>query len=436
MVASWSRTLSLLVPAGPRGHGKGDMDIRELRRIKRRLILAAGVIVPGMAMAETGLFAAPSVAVAEVYDDNLFFSSSAPQRDFILRISPAIDAGYRSAHTEVHGRYALDAESYARHRELDSNRAREHAMMDVRHDATRLLTLSANAAYIKTRIPGELSTGTGLEFDRARAERITFGPALAYRLDRLTTGTASYGFTRDSLAGGIGSDAHVAALDLGRRVSRRDTASVGYRFGQFRFETGDSISSHTVLVGGTRDLTPQTAVSGMVGPRFSEGSAKPEGSISLLHKLDRGEFGLAYTHTETTVLGMTGTATAANLGATLAYRFSPSFEMRLAPGFSSIKHDDRRARVFHVNIEAGYRMAHYLTLIGSYQFSAQRGALTASAGGEIDRHVALLGIVVAAPKPAGPGSRPRVLTPSTLAGARPARRTATPPGELPMEEGE
>lgn len=410
------------------------MGIRALQRIANRLILAAGGIVPGMVMAESGLSVAPSLVVAEVYDDNLFFSSSEPQRDFILRVNPAIGAGYRSARTDVYGRYAFDAEYHARHPELDSSRAREHALLDFRHETTRLLTLAADVAYIKTRVPGELSAGTGLEFGRARAERIAFGPSLVYRLDRLTTGTASYGFTRDSLAGGIGSDAHAVAFDLGRRVGHRGTASVGYRFGQFRFETGDSVSSHTVLAGGTRDLTPQTAVSGMVGPRFSEGSVGPEGSISLLHKLTRGEFGLAFTHTETTVLGLSGTTTTASVGATLAYRFGPSIEVRMAPGFHSSKHGDLRARVFLVNIEAGYRIARYFTLIGSYQFSAQRGALTASAGGEIDRNVALLGVVVAAPESARSESRPRVLMPSTLDGARSARRTTPSPGELPVED--
>lgn len=410
------------------------MDIRALQRIANRLIFAWAGIVPGLAMAESGVFVAPSVAVMEVYDDNLFFSPSNPERDFISRISPAIGVGYRSVRTDVHGRYALDAENYARHPELDSSRAREHATLDLTHDATRSLTVAMNAAYIKTRIPGELSAETGLEFNRARAERITLGPSLAYELDRLTAGTVSYGFSRDSVAGGIGSDTHIAALDLGRRVSRRDTANAAYRFGQFRFETGDSISSHTILVGGARDLASQTVVSGMVGPRFSEGSINPEGSISLLYKLDRGELSLAYTHTETTVLGLSGTATTASVGATLAYTFGPSIEMRMAPGFHSSKHGDRRARVFFVNLEAGYRFARYLTLIGSYQFSAQRGALTASASGEIDRNVALLGIVVAAPEPTTSGSRSRVIMPSTLDGVRPVRRTASPPGELSVEE--
>lgn len=414
------------------------MDIRALRSIANRLIVAAGGIAPGVVLAQSGLFVTPSLVVAEVYDDNLFFSSSVPQRDFIFRTSPAISAGYRSERTDARARYAFDAENYARHPDLDSSRAREHAALGVRQEATRLLALAADAAYIKTQVPGELSAATGLELGRVRAERITFSPSLVYQVDRLTTGTASYGFTRDSLAGGIGSDVHTVVLDFGRRASRRSIVNIGYRFDQYQFESGDSVSSHIVLVGGARGLTPRAAVSGMLGARFSEGSTNPEGSISLFYKLERGEFGLAYTHTETTVLGLSGTSTTASVGATFVYTFGPSIEIRMAPGLYSSKHDDRRARVYLANLEAGYRFARYFTLIGSYQFSAQRGALTASVGDEIDRNVAMLGIVAAAPDRADSASRPRVPMPSTLDGAWPGRRTgsppAEPPAELPVEE--
>ncbi len=419
---------------GPQGHGKGDMGIRALQRIAGRLILAAGGFAPGAVLAESGPFAVPSLTVVEVYDDNIFFLPLEPQKDFIFRVRPALDAGYRSARMALHGRYAFDAEYYARHPELDNHRAREHAGLDFRYQATPLLVVAADAAYVKTQTPGELNAGTGLEFRRARAERFAVGSSLAYQYDRLTLGTASYGFTRDKLDGRIGSDTHTLALDLGRRVSRRDTASIGYRFGQFRFETGGIDTSHVLLAGGTRELTPQTAASVLVGPRYSEGSAYPEGSVSLRHKFAQGEAGIAYSRTETTVLGVAGTATTDTIGVTLAYSFGPSTEIRMAPSYLSSKHRNLQAEVFLMNLEMGYRLTRYLTLIGSYQFSSQRGGLTAPADGEINRNVALLGIVLAAPERSESAARPRVFTPSTLEGAHPATRAAPPSAVLPVEE--
>jgi hypothetical protein len=399
------------------------MGIRMLRRAAGRLILVGGAFLS--LPAQSDLYATPSLAVAEIYDDNLFFSSSAPQEDRILRLSPAIDAGYRSAPMTVHGRYTFDAERYARHPELDDNQVREHTALDFRYEATRLLTLSADASYLKTQTPGELTPETGLEFGRARAERFFFSPSLVYQFDRLTAGTTTYRFTRDKLAGGIGSDTHIAMFDLDRRITSRDTASFGYRFEQFRFDAGDTVTAHVLLVGGTREFTPRTAATVLAGPRFSDGSTDPEVSASLFHKLDQGVLGLAYTRSETTVIGRTGTATTETLGATLGYSLGSSIEIRAAPSFLSSTLGGLQADVFIMNLEVGYRIARYLTLIGSYEFSTQHGSLTAPGGGEITRNVVLLGLVIAAPRRTDPDpeSRPRVLTPSTLSGEPPPTRT-------------
>lgn len=413
------------------------MDLLILRGMAERLILVGAGLLPGAVLAQSGLFAAPSIGVAQIYDDNLFFSSSQPQKDRILRVSPALEAGFLSDKSSLRGRYAFDAENYARHPELDDSRVREHATLGIRREATHMLSLSADADYLKTQSPGELAPETGLELGRARAERFSFSPSAVYRFDRLATGTATYRFIQDELAGGIGSDTHSVALDFDRRLNRRDTASLGYRFERFRFDAGDTVDAHILLAGGTREFTPRTDATVLAGPRFTDGSVEPEILASLRHKLRAGEATLAYTRTETTVLGLAGTATTESLAATFVQSLGSSAELRAAPSYSSSTLGGLQADVFIMNLEAGYRITHYLTLIGSYEFSSQRGSLTAPAGGEITRNVVLFGLVVAAPRrtDADPSSRPGILTPSTLEGGPiPGRKERRPVESDPEEE--
>lgn len=376
------------------------MAIRELRRVAAALILVGGASLPAAAMAQGGFFATPSCALTEVYDDNLFLSASQPEEDFISRLSPAIEAGYRSVPLILKGRHIVDAESYARHSDLDTSRARAHTGIDFRHQLTRLLTLSADANYTRTQRPGELNTETGIALERAHAERLSLGLAAAYRFDPATTGTAAYTFTRDELAGGLGTDTHTTVLSLNRRVTPRDAASVAYTFRRFLFDGVDAVTSQVVAVGWTQALSARTTATLVGGPRFSEGSTDPELSASVRHIRKRGELSLGYTRSQSTIIGQAGTVDTQTFGAAAAYSPGPSWEVRAAPSWLSSARGDLQTDVYRMHLDAHYRVAKFLSLLGSYQLSVQRGSLDAPGGEEVARTVVLLGIVLAADVPA------------------------------------
>src|SRR6266481_1499635 len=149
--------------------------VPSLRKIIRITLFAAVGLAPNIAQAQMGWFAAPSLLAAEVYDDNLFFSPSQREQDRILRLSPAIEAGYRSDPLSVRGRYTFDAERYAQHPQLDSNQAREQAGMDFRYRPTHRLTVATEASVITTQTPAELNLDTGLGSRRVQAERQSIG---------------------------------------------------------------------------------------------------------------------------------------------------------------------------------------------------------------------------------------------------------------------
>ena len=66
-----------------------------------------------------------------VSDSNLFCGPADRQSDVIARVSPAIDAEYRSTRLTLLGRYTVDAERFAEHASLTTPRARQQAAVDV-----------------------------------------------------------------------------------------------------------------------------------------------------------------------------------------------------------------------------------------------------------------------------------------------------------------
>ena len=179
----------------------------------------AQLLPPTAAPAQTGYYLTPSLSVAEVYDDNLFFAPSSREHDFLTRTSPGLQAGYQSAPLTVAGGYSFDSEIYSRHPELTTPQMRQRGSIDVKATPIQVLTLSVSMAYFQTKTPVELNLETGLAARRVLAERYTANPAFTYRFDSLTTAKGDYAYSKDLLAGGVTIDSHIETLTLDRRLS-------------------------------------------------------------------------------------------------------------------------------------------------------------------------------------------------------------------------
>src|SRR6266581_4918133 len=189
-------------------------------RVVPRLGILGSLALWGTAVAQPEPFVRSSLSLATVQDDNLF---SAPgdsfQRDSISRLTPEIEGGFRSARLYIAGRYALDAERFADHPELDTNRARQIATLDFQARPSRPLALSLHGDYLSTLMPGELNLTTGLLAGRQRATRFSLGPAVEWRLGPATNATASFTQTKDDVVSGIAVETRTTALGLKRRLS-------------------------------------------------------------------------------------------------------------------------------------------------------------------------------------------------------------------------
>src|ERR1700722_20313542 len=86
-----------------------------LRRLPAAGLLLLSVAAAPDGRADTASYLSPSIAVGGVYNDNVFLSSADRQSDEILRISPAVEAGYGSDTFSIAGYYTFDAERYHHH---------------------------------------------------------------------------------------------------------------------------------------------------------------------------------------------------------------------------------------------------------------------------------------------------------------------------------
>src|SRR5436190_427516 len=91
------------------------------------LVFLCEAIAPHPVRAQQMFHLTPSIGVTQVYDSNLFFTTSDRQADSIWRVTPAIDAEYRSMPWTLIGRYTLDAEQFTQHPELNTVHARQQA---------------------------------------------------------------------------------------------------------------------------------------------------------------------------------------------------------------------------------------------------------------------------------------------------------------------
>jgi hypothetical protein len=375
------------------GHG----HIPHWLRVVFTQVFVAGVLLPTAAQAETGYYLTPSLSVAEVYDDNVFFTPSPRSHDFLTRISPGIKASYQTAPLTVEegyakassqpapltveGGYSFDSEIYSRHQELTTPQMRQRGSIEVKIMPDPVLTLSVSGAYYQTKTPTELNLTTGLAARRVLAERYTAGPAFIYRFDPLTTAKGDYTFSKD-LLGGVTIDSHIENWTLDHRLSPRDTVGPGYVGRQFAFSGFPALTSHAFTLGWSHELTPLTAFTLRGGPRLTEGKVDrlPEALASISHKLKSGELSLSYGSALTTIIGQSAAARAQSIAGKATTELLPKLVVSAGPAIFWVSSDIFKSTVYAVILEASHQLTKALALQASYQYSFQRGSFNPQTG--------------------------------------------------------
>jgi len=211
------------------------------------------------------------------------------------------------------------------------------------------------------------------------------------------------------LSGGASTDTHAMNLGLDRRITPQDTGNLGYTFRHFVFGGSgtsageDTITSHVLTLGWTRELTPLLSVTLRGGPRFSEGSVAPEVSASIRYKLKSGGLLFTYARSQTTSIGEARTLDTESFTASVSYQFLRLLQLSAAPSFSRNSSEGSDVNVYRLSLGATYQITEWLSLVGSYQFSLQQGSFTSTTGTpgspdqEISHNIVVLRLVATYP---------------------------------------
>jgi hypothetical protein len=350
------------------------------------VVLVCEGMLPNPACAQGGFQLRPSLTATQVYDSNLFSTSTARLADFVTRVTPVIESEYRSPTWILRGRYTFDVERFAEHPELTSLDARRHALAAVEYRPTRRLTLVADGELSNTQTPGDLNLLTGLAFTRARAERIAAHSSITRQLDRLTTGTIDYSFTEDRLAGAIEIHTHAAMVGADHHISSRDIVKVKSSLQQFAFgwrDAGTSTATSLALtLGWTRALARDTDIAVDAGPRATNGVIAPELSGSIRYRFDSGSLSFAYARTQATIIGLAGTADTQSATATAAWSPRRSLEIAVSPAFVRSRNTSAHANVYRLALDASHAMGRNLALAVGGAANIQNGNLYGSLAGD------------------------------------------------------
>jgi hypothetical protein len=348
------------------------MSIPALRAACAGVAVLIVTLFTDPSMAQERFQLGASVTAVQVYDDNLFLSPDAPERDNIWRLSPRLTFGRRSRHLTLLGRYGLDAEAYRVHRSLDTPLAGQDASLEMTWMPSKRLVASTTASYAEAQTPGMLNLLSGLEFGRHRSRRFSAQQSFAWQVGPRIRVAIEPSFTREAVEGVPLTDTETVSLRLERRLGAVDGGHLSYSARRYEFD-GDALFSHVVALGWTREITPLDHFAVEAGPRLSDHAVGAEVTASLRHRFERGEAGLAYVHTQTTVLGQAGPVVTQAVTATVRRRLFDSLSFGAGPAFARVQGRGSEFEIFRLDFEVSWRLTRGLSVSASQQFTYQSG---------------------------------------------------------------
>jgi hypothetical protein len=347
----------------------------------------------------TGWVFTPSFSLAEVFDDNVFVSTTDPQSDFITRFTPGVQLGYRSTPFTILASSSIDGEIYVENPELNGIN-RKRAALEAKYLPYQLLTLSLDVAYFETETPTDLVPTTGLQLGRSRATQVSVIPAAIYEFTPRDTGTASYAFFRDTIEGGLDNYTHRVKLGYARELTAVDTGFVNYRLHVFESQENPTTITNTPTVGWKRRFGPNTVLTLEGGPRFVSGGpafvedvVEPEAHGALEHRTRFASFVLEYHRTEAVVVGRPGKSELESMTGAVLVEPLRALQLRFQPGwYRTFKGGDPEANVYGFLLGAIYPIRTWLNARLDYQFAYQR-----QAGESLAHNIVTVGVDLAYP---------------------------------------
>jgi len=347
---------------------------------------AVGLLLfPCLTFAQTGFFFVPSVTVARVNDDNIFFTPDDKDTDQITRITPAIEAGYESQRLNWEAVLSQDSEDYKDNSQLDSNQIRRAVNLSAGYLATPRMTLNGRAAWLKTETPSDIDIISGLPQGRFNADSYLIEPTLEYRFSSASTGTLLYQFENVDIPQLASSDAHTVGLRFEHSLSSENILTTGYFYRRYEFNNEEKAESHTPWVGFTHNLTADMRIETELGPRIGDDGTDAYLLLSLIRTYEQGLIELSYSIDESTSIGDIGIIESRTAGLALIHRQGENIVLSMSGNAGKIIYFGLTSDVVQANMEISYRLMDALFLSATYAYSEQRSGFLETVDREISR---------------------------------------------------
>lgn len=404
------------------------------RAVQAALLAAAGAL-PVLASADGSGYLAPAVAVGAAYDDNIFNQPANRESDTILRVSPALEAGYESDVLMLDGFYTFDAERYRKHSGLNSNTVRRNAALDMDWHVTPRADFGLDSDYTSTETPLQLAplTSTTIGLGRAHATSWTVSPDLSYSFDPTYTGRVGLSHTSETVANGPDTKVDTLTFGLDHIVDPRNVLDYTLSGSRYHFSSfAEPVSSEVFTLGWTHALTPRTTFVIAAGPRNTAGSVNAEVSGGVHHVMDDGTFAFDFARSQTLVVGQAGVVETRSVVFNYDKGIGQDLEFQVLPAWSRDSVNGSNADLYRFNFSLSYRLGRITSLVTSYQYSLQRGLLGGNPDLEVRDNIIYFGFLFSAPTPAGSAFDQRRRTPfETLWPTQRQNQTLPPSADLP-----
>jgi hypothetical protein len=362
--------------------------------------IATGIaLIPSLAVAQGMTYATLSISTRQVYEDNLFIAGSPEgQSDLVISGGPAVEAGYVARPLKIMARYAFEADRYTQHPSLSRALARQEAAVAIEQRPTRRLFLDVRTSYLTTHTPTELNADSALIIPAGhrRAERLLTASKAVYDWTPATQLALDYTFSRDDLRGGVAGMSHEARVGLVRQSAPRSTARLAYGLRHFTFDAGRAEVWHLLTTGWSHEVTRQTTIEIIGGPRVSSRTVRPELNALIRRRFQRGELAAGYSSTQTIALGQTGALDVHRLDISASYRPTPNMTVSVGPAAAISSRDGVPISVYTLNIDAVRRMRGGLSVVVSGSGGLQQGTLVGGAR-PVPYHRVSVGLVATLP---------------------------------------
>jgi len=215
----------------------------------------------------------PSLAVSEKYNDNIFFSDSDRQKDWLTVLAPGLELVDRTERLDLNLKARIDDIHYNDLQDLDS--VDQFYSGRFRYAVTDRLTLGPSATFTRDSQPDRDIESTGLVLSTARRDRQNYGASMDYRLPDMTMATVAYNYEAEQYdqvgytdwwSQSVNLD---LAGDLGKWV--QGTGRLGLGYAHYHFE-GNIIDSYSATIGLKHDLSEKWSLLADVGGRYTDSS--------------------------------------------------------------------------------------------------------------------------------------------------------------------